>query len=92
MGGDPHHYQLFMLAPQLSLRPWTMSVSAPPWSFPLDFAATHRHRRSWRPMPGPAVREPDRRRRRTPRRVGLQQAYGWAFQADPKITVSYTYH
>jgi hypothetical protein len=27
----------------------------------------------------------------TPVTVGLQRAFGWAFQADPKITVSYAY-
>lgn len=27
----------------------------------------------------------------TPTTLGGQQAYGWAFQADPKITVGYRY-
>lgn len=87
--GDPRRYRFTMYAPQLSLAPVSNVRLGATVVFPLDFAAII-DSPLVEPMPGqPAanlVGGGD-----TPVQLGLQQAYGWAFQADPKITVSYAY-
>lgn len=87
--GDPRRYRFTMYAPQLSLAPVGNVRLGATVVFPLDFAGRI-DTPLVEPMPGqPAanlVGGGD-----TPVQLGLQQAYGWAFQADPKITLSYTY-
>lgn len=87
--GDPRHYRFTMYAPQLSLMPTSNVRLGVTVVFPLDFTAT---------IDAPVVEA-------LPNQVlaglaaggdtavvlGAQQAYGWAFQADPKITMSYRY-
>lgn len=90
LGGDPRRYQFIMYAPQLSLAPVSNVRLGATVVFPLDFAATI-DPPLVEAMPGQPsanlIGGGD-----APVQVGLQQAYGWAFQADPKITISYTYH
>ena len=87
--GDPRRYKFTMYAPQLSLAPASNVRLGATVIFPLDCTATV-DALLVEPMPGqPAVSligGGD-----TPVQVGLQRAYGWAFQADPKITMSYVY-
>lgn len=87
--GDPRRYRFTMYAPQLSLAPAGNVRLGATVIFPLDFKgniATPLVEQ----MPGqPAVNLIGGGE--TPVQIGLQQAFGWAFQADPKITVSYTY-
>lgn len=87
--GDARRYRFTMYAPQLSLAPVSSVRLGASVVFPLDFAATI-DTPLVEPMPGqPAanvIGGGD-----TPIQLGLQHAYGWAFQADPKITVSYIY-
>lgn len=87
--GDPRRYRFTMYAPQLSLAPVGNVRLGATVVFPLDFAARI-DTPLVEPMPGqPAVNLVGGGD--TPVQLGLQQAYGWAFQADPKITLSYTY-
>ena len=78
-----------MYAPQLRLAPVGNVRLGATVGFPLHFAGRV-DTPLVEPMPGqPAanlVGGGD-----TPVHVGLQQTYGWAFQADPKISISYTY-
>jgi hypothetical protein len=87
--GDPRRYCFTMYAPQLSLAPVSTVRLGATVMFPLDFTARI-HTAVVEPMPG----QPSANLiggGETPVQVGLQQAYGWASQADPKITISYTY-
>lgn len=87
--GDPRRYRFTMYAPQLSLAPVTNVRLGATVVFPLDFAG-----RIDTPLVEPMPGQPTANLvggGDTPVQLGLQQAYGWAFQADPKITLSYTY-
>lgn len=86
--GDARRYRFTMYAPQLSLAPSSNVRLSATVIFPLDFTATVDppviEALADQPMPnlvagGHVVQ------------VGVQQAYGWLFQADPKIIVSYRY-
>lgn len=86
---NPRRYRFTMYAPQLSLSPVGNVRLGATAVFPLDFSAAI-DTPLVEPMPGqPAVNLVGGGD--TPVQVGLQTAFGWAFQADPKITVSYTY-
>lgn len=86
---NPRRYTFVMYAPQLSLAPVGNVRLGATVVFPLDHLATV-DPPLVEPMPGqPPVNligGGD-----TPVQIGAQRAYGWAFQADPKITISYTY-
>jgi len=87
--GDPRRYRFTMYAPQLSLAPVGNVRLGATVVLPLDFRGTV-EQVLVEPMPNqPAVNlvaGGD-----APVTVGGQQAYGWAFQADPKITLGYRY-
>lgn len=82
-------FQFVMYAPQLSLAPVSNVRLGATLVFPMDFQAAI-DAPVVAPMPGqPAVNlvaGGD-----TPVQLGSQRAYGWAFQADPMITIGYTY-
>jgi hypothetical protein len=87
--GDPRKYRFVMYAPQLSLAPVGNVRLGATVVFPLDFNAT---------IDTPLVEAmPNQPAANVvagsdaPVQVGAQKAYGWAFQADPKITFSYAY-
>jgi hypothetical protein len=88
--GNPRRYRFTMYAPQLSLAPVANVCLGATVVFPLDFNGAI-DPPLVEPMPGQPtvdlVGGGD-----APVNVGAQQAYGWAFQADPKITISYTYN
>lgn len=88
--GNPRRYRFTMYAPQLSLAPASNVRLGATVVFPLDFNGAI-DTPLVEPMPGqPAanvVAGGD-----TPVQVGAQRAYGWAFQADPKITFTYSYN
>lgn len=87
--GNPRRYTFVMYAPQLSLAPVGNVRLGATVVFPLDHTATV-DTPVVEPMPGqPGVNLVGGGD--TPVQVGAQRAFGWAFQADPKITVSYTY-
>lgn len=89
MEGDPRRYRFTMYAPQLSLAPVGNVRLGATVVFPLDFSATI-DTPLIEPMPGqPGVNLVGGGE--TPVQVGLQRAFGWAFQADPKITIAYKY-
>lgn len=88
--GNPRRYRFTMYAPQLSLAPAGNVRLGATAVFPLGFNGVIDP-----PLVEPLPGQP------TPTQVaggdaavqlGAQQAYGWAFQADPKITLSYTYN
>ncbi len=87
--GNPRRYRFTMYAPQLSLAPVSNVRLGATVIFPLDFNGII-DAPVVEPMPGQPpvnlVAGGD-----TPVQVGAQRAFGWAFQADPKITISYTY-
>lgn len=89
LDGNPRRYRFVMYAPQLSLAPVSNVRLGATVVFPLDHTATV-DAPLVEPMPGqPAanlVAGGDGQVQ-----LGAQHAYGWAFQADPKITISYTY-
>lgn len=88
--GNPRRYRFTMYAPQLSLAPVGNVKLGATVVFPLDFNATI-DTPVVEPMPGqPAVNTVAGGD--TPVKVGAQSAFGWAFQADPKITVTYSYN
>ncbi len=88
--GNPRRYRFTMYAPQLSLAPVGNVRLGATVVFPLDINATI-DPPVVEAMPGqPAVNLVGGGD--APVQLGLQKAYGWAFQADPKITVSYTYN
>lgn len=87
--GDPRQYRFTMYAPQLSLAPASNVRLGVTVVFPLDFSAS---------IDPPVVEAlPNQPQANlvsggdTPVSLGAQQAFGWAFQADPKITMSYRY-
>lgn len=87
--GNARKYSFTMYAPQLSLAPAGNVRLGATVVFPLDHTATI-DTPLVEPMPGqPAVNQVAGGE--TPVQLGGQRAYGWAFQADPKITISYTY-
>lgn len=87
--GNPRRYQFTMYAPQLSLAPTGNVRLGATVVFPLDFTAAIDTPRV-EPMPGqPAVNLVGGGDQQM--QIGVQKAYGWAFQADPKITIAYTY-
>ena len=88
--GNPRRYRFTMYAPQLSLAPVSNVRLGATVIFPLDFNGI---------IDPPLVEQMPGQPTvnliaggNTPVQVGAQQAYGWAFQADPKITVAYTYN
>lgn len=87
--GNPRRYRFTMYAPQLSLAPVSNVRLGATVVFPLDFIGTI-DTPVVEPMPGQPpvnlIAGGD-----TPVQVGAQQAFGWAFQADPMITLSYAY-
>ena len=87
--GDPRRYRFTMYAPQLSLAPVGNVRLGATVMLPLGFAGVV-EQVLVEPMPNQPtanlVAGGD-----TPVAVGGQQAYGWAFQADPKITLGYRY-
>lgn len=86
---NPRRYRFTMYAPQLSLAPVGNVRLGATVVFPLDFKAAI-DPPLVEPMPGqPAVNLVGGSD--APVQLGLQTAFGWTFQADPKITVSYTY-
>jgi hypothetical protein len=86
---NPRRYTFVMYAPQLSLAPAGNVRLGATVMFPLDHSATVDTPKV-ELMPGqPAVNQVGGGD--TPVQVGAQRAYGWAFQADPKITISYSY-
>lgn len=89
LDGDPRKYRFVMYAPQLSLAPASNVRLGATVIFPMDFNAVI-DTPLVEAMPNqPAVSlvaGGD-----TPVVVGAQKAYGWAFQADPKITFTYAY-
>lgn len=89
VGGNPRRYQFVMYAPQLSLAPVGNVRLGATVIFPLDFQGAI-DAPVVQSMPGqPAVNLVGGGD--TPVQVGLQYAFGWAFQADPMITMAYTY-
>lgn len=87
--GNPRRYSFIMYAPQLSLAPAGNVRLGATVVFPLDHTANI-DTPLVEPMPGqPAVNQVAGGD--IPVQLGGQRAYGWAFQADPKITISYTY-
>ena len=92
VAGNPKAYTFVMYAPQLSLNPAGNVRLGATVVFPLDFdqkaviAAPLVEGLPGQPTPNLiSSAEPQVQ-------VGLQKAYGWAFQSDPKITFSYTYN
>ncbi len=87
--GDPRRYSFTMYAPQLSLAPVSNVRLGATVVFPLDFHGAIAPP-VIEPMPGqPAANLVSGSN--TPVQLGSQTSFGWAFQADPKITLSYTY-
>jgi hypothetical protein len=87
--GDPRKYRFVMYAPQLSLAPVSNVRLGATVIFPLDFNATI-DTPVVEALPNQPVMNPVAGSE-VPVQVGAQTAYGWAFQADPKITFTYTY-
>lgn len=90
VGGNPKAYSFVMYAPQLSFNPAGNVRLGATVLFPLDFeqkaviAAPVVEALPGQPTPNQLAANEVQ--------VGLQKAYGWAFQSDPKITFSYTYN
>lgn len=87
--GNPRNFRFTMYAPQLSLAPVGNVRLGVTVLFPLDFPGA---------IAAPVVEAMPGQPQANliaggdqPVQVGLQKAYGWAFQADPKITMLYTY-
>lgn len=85
--GNAKRYQFTIYAPQLSLAPVSNVRLGVTVVFPLDFSATV-DTPLVEPLPGqPAVNQDVF----ADTALGQQRAFGWAFHADPKITIGYTY-
>ncbi len=87
--GDPRKYRFTMYAPQLSLAPVSNVRLGVTVVFPLDFAAAIEA-----PLVEALPNQPQANLAAgsdAPVSLGAQQAFGWAFQADPKITMTYRY-
>lgn len=85
--GNPKQYRFTIYAPQLSLAPTSNVRLGVTVVFPLDFSGT---------IEGPVVEAlPNQAAVATDAftdtTLGQQRAFGWAFHADPKITITYTY-
>ncbi len=92
VGGDPKSYSFVLYAPQLSFNPAGNVRMGVTVVFPLDFEQKATivpptvEGLPGQPAPNqisptePAVQ------------VGLQKAFGWAFQSDPKVTFTYKYN
>lgn len=90
LDGDPRRYSFTMYAPQLSLAPVSNVRLGATVVFPLDMQVAIDDP-VIEAMPGqPPVNQVSTTS--NPVQLGLQQAYGWAFQADPKITLTYVYN
>jgi hypothetical protein len=84
---NPRQYTFTIYAPQLSLAPSSNVKLGVTVIFPLEFNADVAPP-VVEPLPGQPAVNTDAA---TDSLVGSQKALGWAFHADPKITVSYTY-
>lgn len=80
-------YQFTIYAPQLSLAPAGNVRLGVTVLFPMDFNATV-DAPTIEALPGQPAVATDAQ---TDSVVGIQRALGWAFHADPKITIAYTY-
>lgn len=85
--GNPKQYRFTIYAPQLSLAPTSNVRLGVTVVFPLDFSGT---------IEAPVVEAlPNQPAVATDvftdTTLGQQRAFGWAFHADPKITITYTY-
>ncbi|HEY3549158.1 MAG TPA: hypothetical protein VGK17_24040 [Propionicimonas sp.] len=85
--GNTRRYQFTIYAPQLSLAPVSTVRLGVTVVFPMDFAATV-DTPIVEPLPGQPGVSQDAYHDLI---LGQQRALGWAFHADPKITISYTY-
>lgn len=92
MDGNPKSFSFVLYAPQLSLNPTGNVRLGVTVVFPLDFeqkAAVQPPLVEGLPgQPTPNLISPVEPQVQ----VGLQKAYGWAFQSDPKIKFSYAYN
>lgn len=85
--GNPKQYRFVVYAPQLSLAPTSNVRLGVTVVFPLDHGAT---------IDAPIIEAlPNQPAVNTDvftdTTLGQQRAFGWAFHADPKITIGYTY-
>lgn len=80
-------YQFTVYAPQLSLAPTGNVRLGVTVVFPMDFNANV-DTPVIEALPGQPAVATDAQ---TDNVVGIQRALGWAFHADPKITIAYTY-
>ena len=80
-------YQFTIYAPQLSLAPTGNVRLGVTVVFPMDFNATV-ETPIVDALPGQPAVATDAQ---TDSTIGVQRALGWAFHADPKITITYTY-
>lgn len=80
-------YQFTIYAPQLSLAPTGNVRLGVTVVFPMDFNATV-DTPVVEALPGQPAVATDAQADSI---IGIQRALGWAFHADPKITISYTY-
>ncbi len=90
VNGDPKAYTYVLYAPQLSFNPAGNVRLGATVVFPLDFE----QKASIAPPVVEALPNQP-----TPNQlaanevqIGLQKGYGWAFQSDPKITITYKYN
>lgn len=89
-GGDPRAYSFVLYAPQLSFNPSGNVRLGATVVFPLDFEQKATISAPIvEQLPGQSAPNQLAANECT---VGLQKAYGWAFQSDPKITFSYRYN
>lgn len=87
--GNAKSYSYVMYAPQLSFNPSANVRLAATVVFPLDFEQlADIAEPKVEGLPGQP--NPNQIAYTNPL-LGLQKAYGWAFQSDPKITISYKY-
>lgn len=90
IAGNPKAYNYTLYAPQLSFAPAGNVRLGATIVFPLDFeqkatiAAPLVEALPNQPTPNQLAY--------TDQPVGIQKTFGWAFQSDPKITVTYTYN
>ncbi len=85
--GNPKQYRFTIYAPQLSLAPTSNVRLGVTVVFPLDFTGAV-DQPVVEALPNqPAVATDVF----TDTTLGQQRAFGWAFHADPKITIGYTY-
>lgn len=88
--GNPRRYQLRMFAPQLSFNPAGNVHLGVTVVFPLDFTAKATiDIPTVEALPG---QPPVNTTGGAPVDLGQQRAFGWAFKADPVVTIGYTYN